>query len=113
MSRYLMVTWDAAGGLMPMLGVAQRLGVDVPGGLSIVSWDDSALCEVIHPSVTALRRDIPAAGSQAARMLQEMAAGRRPANWPEALPILEVRESSGPARPAAPAIDTPQRRLSA
>ena len=26
MSRYLMVTWDAAGGLMPMLGVAERLG---------------------------------------------------------------------------------------
>jgi DNA-binding LacI/PurR family transcriptional regulator len=92
------------------LGVAQRLGVDVPGGLSIVSWDDSALCEVIHPSVTALRRDIPAAGSQAARMLQEMAAGRRPANWPEALPTLEIRESSGPARPAgAPALDTPRR----
>jgi DNA-binding LacI/PurR family transcriptional regulator len=91
------------------LGVAQRLGVDVPGGLSIVSWDDSALCEVIHPSVTALRRDIPAAGSQAARMLQEMAAGRRPPNWPEALPALEVRESSGPARPAAPAVGTLRR----
>ena len=46
-------------------------------------------------------------------MLQEMTAGRRPANWPEALPTLEVRESSGPARPAgragAPAIATPRR----
>jgi len=83
------------------LGVAQRLGVDVPGGISIVSWDDSALCEVIHPALTALRRDIPAAGAQAARMLQEMTAGRRPGNWPEALPTLEIRESSGPARPAA------------
>ena len=96
------------------LGVAQRLGVDVPGGVSIVSWDDSALCEVIHPALTALRRDIPAAGAQAARMLQEMTAGRRPGNWPEALPTLEVRESSGPARPAipataAPAVATPRR----
>jgi len=92
------------------LGVAQRLGIDVPGEISIVSWDDSALCEVVHPSVTALRRDIAAAGSQAARMLQEMAAGRRPANWPEALPILEVRESSGPARPAGvPAMTTSRR----
>src|SRR6516225_2817349 len=89
------------------LGVAQRLGVDVPGGVSIVSWDDSALCEVIHPALTALRRDIPAAGAQAARMLQEMTAGRRPANWPEALPTLEVRESSGPARPAIPATAAP------
>ena len=95
------------------LGVAQRLGVDVPGEISIVSWDDSALCEVIHPALTALRRDIAAAGTQAARMLQEMTAGRRPANWPEALPTLEVRESSGPARPATaparPAAATPRR----
>ncbi len=40
------------------LGVAQRMGVSVPGGVSIVSWDDSALCELMHPALTALRRDI-------------------------------------------------------
>ena len=94
------------------LGVALRIGISVPSGVSIVSWDDSALCEVIHPSVTALRRDIAAAGTQAARMLQEMAAGGRPANFREAMPVLEIRESSGPA--GVPAIATPRRtRLSA
>jgi DNA-binding LacI/PurR family transcriptional regulator len=79
------------------LGAAQRMGISVPSGVSIVAWDDSALCELIHPSVTALRRDIAAAGSQAARMLQEMAAGRKPENFQEAAPVLEVRDSSGVA----------------
>ena len=56
------------------LGAAQRMGVRVPADLSIVAWDDSTLCELVHPALTALRRDIPAAGATAARMLRE---GRR------------------------------------
>lgn len=77
------------------LGAAQRMGISVPSGVSIVSWDDSALCELIHPSVTALRRDIAAAGSQAARMLQALAAGRKPENFQEAAPVFQIRDSSG------------------
>ena len=85
------------------LGVAQRMGFGVPGRLSIVSWDDSALCELIHPALTALRRDIAAAGSAAARMLRELAAGGHPENFAEAPPELQVRMSSGPVGvPAIP-----------
>jgi DNA-binding LacI/PurR family transcriptional regulator len=82
------------------LGAAQRMGVRVPADLSIVTWDDSALCEVVHPALTALRRDIPAAGSSAARMLSEAVAGRPPANLAEPSPVLVSRDSSGP--PPAP-----------
>jgi DNA-binding LacI/PurR family transcriptional regulator len=78
------------------LGVAQRMGLSVPGGVSIVSWDDSALCELMHPALTALRRDIAAAGSSAARMLRELAAGGHPKSLPESPPALQVRMSSGP-----------------
>jgi DNA-binding LacI/PurR family transcriptional regulator len=78
------------------LGMALRLGVSVPSGLSIVSWDDSALCELIHPAVTALSRDIAAAGTMAARMLREVVAGGTPGNFAEPPPELVVRESSGP-----------------
>jgi DNA-binding LacI/PurR family transcriptional regulator len=78
------------------LGMAQRLGVSVPSGLSIVSWDDSALCELTHPAVTALHRDIAAAGAMAARMLRKMAAGGAPGNFGEPAPELVVRGSSGP-----------------
>ena len=66
------------------LGVAQRMGISVPVEVSIVSWDDSALCELIHPALTALRRDIAAVGSTAARMLRELAAGGHPESIMEA-----------------------------
>jgi DNA-binding LacI/PurR family transcriptional regulator len=77
------------------LGVAQRLGIDVPSGLSIVSWDDSVLCELVHPAVTALRRDIAAAGAAAARLLLDLANGGQPANFEEPAPALQIRDSSG------------------
>jgi DNA-binding LacI/PurR family transcriptional regulator len=85
------------------LGVAQRMGIGVPARVSILSWDDSATCEVIHPSVTALRRDIPAAGRAAARILRELAAGGQPDSHAETAPVLQVRASSGPA-PVRPGI---------
>lgn len=78
------------------LGVAQRMDVSVPGGVSIISWDDSALCELMHPALTALHRDIASVGSTAARMLRELAAGGHPESVTEAQPTLEVRMSSGP-----------------
>ena len=82
------------------LGAAQRMGVRVPADLSIVAWDDSALCELVHPALTALRRDIPAAGASAARMLSEAVAGRPPGHLAEPSPVLVSRDSSGP--PPAP-----------
>ncbi len=81
------------------LGAAQRMGVQVPAGLSIVVWDDSTLCELVHPAFTALRRDIPAAGVRAARMLREAVAGARPDHFQETSPVLLVRDSTG--RPPA------------
>jgi DNA-binding LacI/PurR family transcriptional regulator len=57
------------------LGAAQRVGVDVPGQLSLVAWDDSVLCELVHPALTALTRDVPAYGAHAAQRLLELASG--------------------------------------
>ncbi|GII25252.1 LacI family DNA-binding transcriptional regulator [Planosporangium mesophilum] len=51
------------------LAVAQEMGLSVPAELSIVAWDDSLLCSLVHPSLTALSRDIPAYGTTAARQL--------------------------------------------
>ena len=79
------------------LGAAQRMGVPVPADLSILVWDDSMLCEFVHPAFTALRRDIPATGIHAARMLREMAEGGRPDHVRETLPVLLVRDSTGTA----------------
>jgi DNA-binding LacI/PurR family transcriptional regulator len=82
------------------LGTAQRMGVSVPGGVSIISWDDSALCELMHPALTALHRDVARAGAAAARVLREMAAGGRPESVTESLPVLRARASSGSAVPS-------------
>ena len=79
------------------LGVAQRMGVGVPDGVSVISWDDSALCELMHPALTALRRDIAGAGAAAARMLLEASAGIKPDDVLEITPELQVRASSGRA----------------
>jgi DNA-binding LacI/PurR family transcriptional regulator len=79
------------------LGAAQRLGVDVPGEVSIVSWEDSALCGLLYPALTALRQDIAGTGAAAARLLRELASGGRPESVTAAVPQLEVRASTGPA----------------
>jgi DNA-binding LacI/PurR family transcriptional regulator len=78
------------------LAVAQRTGLSVPGEVSILSWDDSALCELVHPALTALRGDVAGAGSTAARMLRELAAGGEPQSVVESPPLLHPRMSSGP-----------------
>jgi DNA-binding LacI/PurR family transcriptional regulator len=87
------------------LSVATRMGIDVPAALSIVAWDDSILCELVHPAITALRRDIAATGAEGARRLIAMADGALVDNFAEARPVLAVRGSTGPAGGApAPAL---------
>jgi DNA-binding LacI/PurR family transcriptional regulator len=81
------------------LSAAQQMGVDVPAGLSIVAWDDSALCRLVHPSITALSRDIAAAGAEGARRLALLAAGAEVGDFPEPPPLLIERGSTG--RPAS------------
>jgi len=78
------------------LGAAQQMGVDVPAELSIVAWDDSALCEFVHPPLSALTRDVAAYGAHAARALAQAAAGATVGHYEEAPPVLTVRGSTGP-----------------
>jgi DNA-binding LacI/PurR family transcriptional regulator len=51
------------------LGVAQQMGFQVPGDVSIVGWDDSLISQVVHPPLTAITRDITAYGVLATRHL--------------------------------------------
>jgi DNA-binding LacI/PurR family transcriptional regulator len=89
------------------LSVAQHMGVPVPAELSIVAWHDSALCEVVHPSLTALRRDVAAGGAEGARRLVGLVNGSAVGNFEEAPPVLIRRGSTG--RPAGlPAATSPR-----
>ncbi|MFF4445865.1 LacI family DNA-binding transcriptional regulator [Streptomyces sp. NPDC001502] len=76
--------------------VAAELGIPVPGRLSIVAWDDSALCRVTHPRLTALVRDTPGFGRLAAEELLAVLAGSPPGLRISERPRLEPRESTAP-----------------
>lgn len=76
--------------------VATELGIPVPGRLSIVAWDDSALCRVTHPRLTALVRDTAGFGRLAAGELLAVLAGSPPGVRTSELPRLQPRESTAP-----------------
>ena len=64
------------------LGAAQEMGVHVPGELSIASFDDSLMCGVVRPSLTACARDVVGYGAEAARALDSPRRGRAvPPTW--------------------------------
>lgn len=78
------------------LSVAQEMGLAVPGDLSIVAWDDSPLCQLVHPPLTALGRDIPAYGARAARHLLAAIAGESVAGFQDETAHLTPRGSTAP-----------------
>ncbi|WP_433087442.1 LacI family DNA-binding transcriptional regulator [Dactylosporangium sp. CA-052675] len=77
------------------LNVAQEMGVAVPGELSIVAGDDSQLCVLVRPSLSALSWDIQAYGVHTARVLLDMIDGRSPESRRENAARLVVRASTG------------------
>ncbi|WP_089156914.1 LacI family DNA-binding transcriptional regulator [Micromonospora sp. NBS 11-29] len=80
------------------LAVAQEMGLGVPGDLSIVAWDDSPLCQLVHPPLTALGRDIPAYGANAARQLLAVIAGEPVTGLQDETAHLTPRGSTAPPR---------------
>jgi len=82
------------------LNVAQEMNVAVPGELSLVAGDDSQLCVLVRPALTALSWDIQSYGVHAARVLLELIDGRSPESFQESAARLVVRGSTGPPPPA-------------
>ena len=85
---------------------ARRAGLDVPGDLSVVGFDDSALMTTTDPPLTTVRQPIEAMGQAAVGQLLSQVGGT-PVSSDELLfePELVVRGSTGavaaPARIAA------------
>ncbi|GAA4614434.1 LacI family DNA-binding transcriptional regulator [Actinoallomurus liliacearum] len=78
------------------LAVAAEMGVPVPGRLSVVAWDDSVLCRLVHPPLTAVGLDISSYGAEVARRLLDLVAGRPVESGCHAMPVLTPRGSTGP-----------------
>ncbi len=80
------------------LAVAAELGVPVPDRLSIVAWDDSVLCRLVHPPLTAVSVDIPEYGAAAARRLLGLVAGLPAPGGRNTTGVLVPRASTSPVR---------------
>lgn len=76
------------------LTAVRALGLRVPADVSIVAWDDSPLCELVDPPLTALSRDIVAHGCLAARRLREVTEGTPVTDLRDSDPLLRLRAST-------------------
>jgi DNA-binding LacI/PurR family transcriptional regulator len=79
------------------LGVAMDLGTAVPGEVSIVAWDDSPLCELARPGITAVDQKTMERGRAAADLLLRIVTAETELHEQAPAGELRPRESSGPA----------------
>lgn len=86
---------DMAAGV---IRVAYRLGLHVPGRLSVAGFDDSALAQLVYPGLTTIRQPLSKMAEQAARWLIEQFGKAGPEAETMIVPsVLKIRESTGPA----------------
>jgi DNA-binding LacI/PurR family transcriptional regulator len=81
---------------------AVDLGLDVPGDLSVVGFDDNPLARRMTPELTTVRQDVAAKGRAAAAALTHQIARARDGETAEPQHVLlptelVVRGSTGPA----------------
>jgi DNA-binding LacI/PurR family transcriptional regulator len=88
--------------VMAVAGVAAaaELGFSVPGEVSVVAWEDSALCRMVRPRLSALSRDSVEFGRTAATELTALLDGGPARTVRVPVPRLIGRESTGAVRTA-------------
>lgn len=77
---------------------AAGLGLPVPDDLSVLSWEDSTLCELSQPGVTSVDHQSMLRGRMAAELLFEVVGGSTDLVRYSPAPILALRESTAPPR---------------
>ncbi|MFE9768766.1 LacI family DNA-binding transcriptional regulator [Streptomyces sp. NPDC005808] len=84
--------------VMAVAGVAAatELGFSVPGDVSVVAWEDSALCRMVKPWLSALSRDTVEFGRTAAQELTALLDGGPARTVQVPVPRLIERDSTGP-----------------
>ncbi|NLT56311.1 MAG: LacI family transcriptional regulator [Actinomycetales bacterium] len=80
------------------IGAAREAGISVPAEVSVLAWDDSPLCSLTHPTVSAVQRDIPGMGRQVARLLLDVVDGAAPRACLDSPGALVPRGSTAPPR---------------
>ncbi len=75
---------------------ARTLGIDVPGQLSVVSFDDIPLAKLVEPALTTVRAPKHEMGARATEVLFEHMRSEPRMHWELLRGALEVRESTAP-----------------
>lgn len=78
------------------LSVAAEMGLSVPRDISLIAWDDSQLCRLTHPNLSAMSHDVFGFGADVTRRLFDVVHRRNPSSGPAATPVLLPRGSSAP-----------------
>jgi DNA-binding LacI/PurR family transcriptional regulator len=87
-----------------LLDVLARNGVDVPGEVSVVGYDDDPLARMRHVSLTSVGQDSAALTERALEAVVERLDGGRTGHREVVIaPYLAVRATTGPVRPAGSA----------
>ncbi|MEU3794961.1 LacI family DNA-binding transcriptional regulator [Streptomyces fructofermentans] len=81
------------------LSVASEMGLGVPADVSLLAWDDSQLCRLTHPTLSAMSHDVHGFGADVARTLFGVITGEGPGSHPVPTPVLTPRGSTAPPRP--------------
>ena len=86
---------DMAAGV---IRVADRLGIKVPGELSVAGCDDIALARQIYPALTTINQPFTDMAEHAASALIASIRDKAPLQGSDTVPAtLQIRESTGPA----------------
>ncbi|WP_030663359.1 LacI family DNA-binding transcriptional regulator [Streptomyces cellulosae] len=80
------------------LSVAAEMGLGVPDDVSLLAWDDSQLCRLTHPTLSAMSHDVHGFGVEAARTLFGVIMGEGPGSHPVPTPVLTPRGSTAPPK---------------
>lgn len=86
---------DMAAGV---IRVADRMGIDVPGELSIAGCDDIALAQQVYPALTTINQPLASMAETAVASLIDSLISKKPLQGVDVVPAaLKLRDSTGPA----------------
>ncbi|MEU4466584.1 LacI family DNA-binding transcriptional regulator [Streptomyces sp. NPDC024017] len=82
------------------LSVTAEMGLRVPEDVSLLAWDDSQLCRLTHPTLSAMSHDVHGFGAEVARTLFSVITGaaEAPGSHPVPTPVLTPRGSTAPPK---------------
>ena len=79
------------------LGAVREVGLSVPQDVSLLAYEDSILCEISNPPLSALSHDVYSYGTRAAKLLLlDIRVPGSASSELDATPVLVERGSTGP-----------------